>query len=336
MINLVNEFLRLFVARKDCYAVQTSRRYVRVQEPLTKDVLEAHLQGKLTVGTYQLNPKDNTVKNLCFDLDPEKLENPEEVAEKIIRVCFEKPKGEHPRIWKHSLLLEASRYPDPSFHIWVFFLLPFPAKAARWLGYRILELADLNPRLIEVFPKQDFLTKERPYGNLIKLPLGKHQVAKKWSYFLNPETFEPLEPEILTEVSGISFSVAETEKILELASSERKTVQIRFDLPQSFKPLPNEEEEKVVRFLMRYWRPGFRNQLEMTFLGYCIKRGISYDSAYRIIDEITRRTHDEERSQRLRLVDYHYRNRLNIPLKGSSGLLEIIKELIKSGSCKGA
>jgi len=325
-MNLTSEIFRLFINRMDCYAVQTSWGYVRVEAPLTREVLEAHLQGEKTVGAYQLNPADNTVKYLCFDLDPEKLENPKEAAERIIKVCFEKPDGKHPRIWEHSLLLEASRYPDPSYHVWIFFLVPFPAKAARWLGYRILELAELNPAQVEVFPKQDDLSRDRPYGNFVKLPLGFHRIEKKWSRFLDAETFEPLEPDILKEVLGISFSEADTQEILRLAS-QKKAVQVKLDLPEAFKPLQDREEEKAVQFLTRYWKPGYRNQLEISFLGFCIKRGIAYDSAYRIIDEVTRRVHDEERSERLRLVDYHYKNRLNVPLKATSGLREVIKEM---------
>jgi len=327
-MQLIEEFYRLFINREDCYAVQTSRGYVRVKKPLTRSVLEDHLEGRKTIGAYQLNPKDNTVKHLMFDLDPEKISDPRSVAEKIIYTCFEKPNGRSPRVSKHSLLLEASRYPDPSYHIWILFSVPFPAAAARWLGYRILEIAELNPAQIEVFPKQDELTEDRPFGNLVKLPLGFHRVEKKWSKFLDPETFEPLPNEVLMKISGISFSESDTRKILELAS-QKKTVQVKFDLPRNFKPLTNQEEEQAIRFLCKYWKPGYRNQLEISFLGWCIKRGISRDSAFRIIDEVTRRMEDEERSERLRLVDYHYRKRMNIPLKGSSGLFEVIKEIMR-------
>lgn len=154
-----NEIFRLFINRSDCYAIQTNQGYIRVDDPLTPKVVNAHLRGEKTIGAYQLNPADNTVKYLCFDLDPEKLGDPKDASERIIKVCTEKPDGEHPRVWEHSLLLEASRYPDPSYHIWIFFLVPFPAKAARWLGYRILELAELNPSQIEVFSEAKLLNK---------------------------------------------------------------------------------------------------------------------------------------------------------------------------------
>jgi len=107
-MNLASEILRFFISRTDCYAVQTSRGYVRVEEPLTREVIEA-LRGEKTVGAYQINHIDNTVKYLCFDLDPEHLEDPREVTGKIIKVCLEEKDG-RPRIWKHSLLLERARW----------------------------------------------------------------------------------------------------------------------------------------------------------------------------------------------------------------------------------
>jgi len=326
-LGLIGDFRRLFVNRDDCYAVQLeSGGYRRVQKPLTDDILEMHLKGEITIGSYQLD-KENKVKYLCFDLDPEHLEDPKETAKRIIDVCLEKPDGKHPRVWRKAILLEASRYPDPSYHIWVFFEPELPAKAARWLGYRILELANLNPKQIEVFPKQDELTEEKPFGNFVKLPLGFHRVEQKWSRFLAPEDFKPVDAD-LSQVWGISFTEEDTKKIL---SFKRKSVvQIRLDLPSCFEALPAEEEEKVVRFLVKYWKPGYRNQLEISFLGLCIKRGVSYDSARRIIDQVTKRTCDEERSERLKLVDYHYQKRLDVPLKAVSGLREIIEEMTRN------
>lgn len=325
MIETVNALRKLFVNRDDCYAVQLeSGSYTRVDKPLTDDVLEKHLQGKITVGSYQLT-KENMVTYLCFDLDPEHLDDPKVVAEKIIEVCLEKLDNEQPRIWPKSILLEASRYPDPSFHIWIIFWLPVPAKATRWLGLRILELANLNPKQIEVFPKQDELTEAAPYGNFVKLPLGFHRVEKKWSRLLNPETFEPLPLEHLLSVEGISFSEADLNKVM--GFEDKRHVQTALALPRKFKALSSREEEKTVNWLIKYWKLGFRNQLEMSFLGLCLKRGVNQDSAKRIIEAVADATGDDEKPARLALVDYHYRNRLKIPLKGKSGLRELLGAL---------
>ncbi len=193
--NRSRQLSSLFVNREDCYCIQLKHGYTRVEQPLTADVLLQHLKGEVTVGSYQLD-MDSRVKWLCFDLDPEQLEDAKTTAQKILAVLLEKEVdsegNETPRVWPNCIVLEASRYPDPSYHIWVLFLLPVRAKVARWLGLRILEMANLNPKNIEVFPKQEELTADRPFGNFVKLPFGKHQTARKWSRMLDFDTFQPL------------------------------------------------------------------------------------------------------------------------------------------------
>lgn len=321
----------LFVARDDCYCMQLKQGYTKLEAPLTDHVLLDHLQGKITIGSYQLSRED-LVKWLCFDLDPEKLSDAREAAQKLLDAMFEE-EVEHdgvkrPRIWPKAVLLESSRYPDPSYHIWIFFWLPAPAKVAQWLGYRIIEFASLNPKQIEVFPKQTELTEERQYGNFVKLPLGKHQATNKWSRLLDPATFEPLPNEILNQVGGISFSEADLAKIMSF--EKKKHVQITLALPKDYKPLKSKQEERIARFLAKYWRCGFRNRLEMAFLGWAVKRGIAYQSARCIVQRVVGLTCDEEAVARLQLVDYHYKNRLNMAshLLGVSGLKEVVMEAL--------
>jgi len=301
---------------------------LKVEQSLTTKVIHNHWQGKITIGVYQLD-NDNMVKWLCFDLDPGTLENPKETAQTIIQECVLHPDPKTPRFYEKAVLLEASRYPDLSFHIWVFFeSLLVSAKVARWLGLKILEHANINPKQVEVFPKQTELTKDRPYGNLVKLPLGLHRKAKKWSRFLNLQSFEPLPTSCVFNAQGVSF--LESELAMICSFEDKKHVQIKFQLPKNYKPLKNKEEEKIVKFLAKYWKPGNRNKLEMAFLGYCLKKGVSFESAHRIIDQVIITTGDEERGQRLQLVKYHYKNRLNITpqLLGISGLKQIVKEAL--------
>jgi len=319
-VDLAGNFQRIFINRTDVYAVQLdSGGYVKVRQPLTAEVLRCHLAGETTIGAYQLN-QEGKVKWLCFDIDPEHVKTARETAEKILESCLG-------RFHEKAVLLEASRYPDPSYHIWVFFDPEFPAKGARWIGYRVLELSGLSPREVEVFPKQVELTEELPYGNLIKLPLGLHKVAKRWSRFLDFYSFEPLPNEVIRDVLGIGFSDRDTEGIMSFR--EKRGGQTRFEMPKNLKSLPSQDEERAVQFLCKYWKRGYRNQLELSFLGWCIKKGISHESAYRIIREVTERTGDEERQDRLSLVDYHYQKRLDVPLKGRSGLRELIEEMAK-------
>ena len=326
--NTIRQLSGLFVNREDCYCIQLKQGYTRVEQPLTDDVLLQHLKGEVTVGSYQLD-KDSRVKWLCFDLDPEQLEDAKATAQKILAVLLETEQdsegNETPRVRPNCVILEASRYPDPSYHIWLLFLIPVKAKVARWLGLRVLEIAALSPKTVEVFPKQEEITADRPFGNFVKLPFGFHQVERKWSRLLDFDTFEPMPLDKLEDKHGLSFSEEETAKLEGMET--KRNVQVTFELPKAFKPLSDMEEEKAVQFLCKYWREGARNRLEMCFLGLCIKKGVSLESAKRIIREVCNRTNDVEKQARLELVGYHYKNRLHGPLKGSSGIREIVREM---------
>ncbi|MBX5321369.1 MAG: hypothetical protein QHH12_04910 [Candidatus Bathyarchaeota archaeon] len=209
--DIADVFLRLFVNRMDTYAVQKADgSYVRVPQPLTKEVVQRHFIGEITVGAYMINPQDQTTKTLCFDVDPEHVGKPEEVTANILKAC----NGRFP---EKAVLLEASRYPDPSFHIWVFFEPPIPAKAARFLGRKILEHAGVA---VELFPKQDEVAPGE-FGNLVKLPLGLHRAAGKYSCFLNSATFKPLNPRCLFDVEGCSLPEKDIQRAMELADQQQ-------------------------------------------------------------------------------------------------------------------
>jgi hypothetical protein len=201
----------LFVARTDTYAVQKKdKSYLRIEKPLTVDLVKEHLNGKITVGIYNLD-KENKVKWLCFDIDPQNIENPPEISMKLHRKCTE-------LFHAKSVSLEASRYNDPSFHVWVFFEPEIPAYAARFLGEKVLEKCG-SPN-VELFPKQDKIA-EDGVGNLMKIPLGLHQQSQKWSCFLNPQTFEPLPSNSLFEIHGCSLPERDIEEIRRMMEREK-------------------------------------------------------------------------------------------------------------------
>jgi len=217
---VVEALERLCVARVMPHACQLKDgSYTRVDQPITHELLEWHLQGLITVGSYQIMPNDNTVKNLIFDIDEDKVEDQKQTAQTILRECFEKTSLDKPRFYPNTVMLEASRWPDPSFHVHIFFE-PLPAKAARWLGNKILEHAGISPKLVEVFPKQNEV-KPNGYGNFVKLPLGLHQVYGKWSKILDHKTFGPLPNAAILEMNGGSFPEKDVQKILELAEKDR-------------------------------------------------------------------------------------------------------------------
>lgn len=230
--NFVNDkildvYERLFVCRRDTYATQQEDgTYRRVDGWLTKTILKDDLAGEVTVGAYQTRQKDNRLKWIVFDIDPQHTENPEADLRDIYRACLEKD-----RVPMKAILLEASRHPDPSYHVWVFFEPEFSTPAARWLAKTILEKAGV---VCEVFPKQSEV-KEGEFGNLVKLPLGFHREEKKWSCFLDPETLEPLKPEAITKIEGLTFSEKETKRMLELAEAPRRDVQTKLKSERGYR-----------------------------------------------------------------------------------------------------
>lgn len=206
-------FLKSFIVnRDDTYTVQgRDGIHTRIPEPLTEQILLRHVAGKITVGAYQLN-KANNVKWFVFDLDPGQVPHPKETAKMLIKACLEKK-----RFPQNAVRLEASRYPDPSYHIWVFFFMPVPAKAAKWLGTKILTLENINQKEVELFPKQTKIG-ENGFGNCVKLPFGFHQEKRKWSRFLDPQTFQPLAEETMLDITPCVIEENTLKRIMRLTT----------------------------------------------------------------------------------------------------------------------
>jgi hypothetical protein len=187
-VNKASEFMKLFVNRRDVYAVQVKVDekciYVPKYETLTELEVQQHLEGKVTLGVYALNV-DNTVKWLCFDIDSAHVKNSEEACTVIAERCIQK-------FGSSAVRIEQSGTPR-NFHIWVFFEEPVQAVYARALGRQVLNgLAS-----VELFPKQTALT-GKLLGNLVKLPLGLHKKSGKWSV-MSLEDIKPCRVD-LTEI----------------------------------------------------------------------------------------------------------------------------------------
>jgi hypothetical protein len=172
----------------------------------------------------------------------------------------------------------------------------------------------------------------RSDGNVVIAPPSKHPSGGYYE-FVNKDVKQFIE---VTDLVGAVWKKAEElgVKTPTHLFKGRSDFQLKFELPKNFKPLSNREEEKVVEFLCRHWKPGNRNQLEMYFLGFALKKGVAYESAWRIIEEVCKRTNDEERQSRLALVDYHYRSRPNATLKGKAGIRELLG-VLKNGNQQG-
>ncbi len=180
--HLASVMMRLFPTRTDAYAVQHGTgAYEKVLAPLTSSDMMAHLKGEVSIGVYQLDPRNSHVKWLCFDLDtndPAALEHLCSLVETAL------VPSEH----RTSLILEQSG--RKGYHVWLFFATPQPAASVRyWVAQSGLpghwkDVSRDQQWPLEFFPKQDFID-AGGFGNLVKLPLGVHAVSGVKSVILD-------------------------------------------------------------------------------------------------------------------------------------------------------
>lgn len=183
--DIINLFRQRFIQREDCYPLQIARNggsYTVIREPLTDAIIAGHLQGSKTIGLY--SSPDSTTKWLCIDIDTLDQAELRKVKKRVSQLGI-------------PFLTEFSG--KKGYHIWIFFNKPYPNRIARTLGQEI------GPSH-EIFPKQDHIEPSK-LGNLVKAPLGTHQVTNNWCYFLDgnlkPETNQYA---VLAEVTKIDPS----------------------------------------------------------------------------------------------------------------------------------
>lgn len=177
-------YLDTFVHRPDLYARQTSKgSYFIVRNPVSEDVIRAHLEGASTAGFYALK-LDNTTRWVVLDADQD--EGRERLQED----------------WKQltargiSAQLELSRRGG---HLWVL-LEPMAAHVARRVIFGALP--DLGPT--EVFPKQDRLETRARVGSLMRGPLGIHRLTGQRYPFVDPISLKPVCTSIVATIDHLA------------------------------------------------------------------------------------------------------------------------------------
>jgi len=151
--------------------------------PLTDEVIQDHLEGRHTIGTYPLLP-DETCHFLAADFDKQSWM---EDATAFLETC---------RQMEIPAAIERSRSGNGA-HVWIFFAEAVPCSTARKLGcYLLTETMSRRHQLgmdsyDRLFPNQDTLPKGG-FGNLIALPLQNGPADKENTLFLD-DTLKPHE-----------------------------------------------------------------------------------------------------------------------------------------------
>ena len=184
---VVEDYQRLFVNRR-AYTMQsmrphseTGRHYyfrptkegTEVPPMLTEETIRQHLEGKITVGLYAINPSTQRCKWVAIDADYKNA------MEDLLKLQY------HLIQDRVEPALEMSKRGG---HLWVFLATPLLARECR------IYIHDLALRLgvpikgsgladgIEVFPKHDAIGAGE-FGNAIRGPLGIHRGANRRFWF---------------------------------------------------------------------------------------------------------------------------------------------------------
>lgn len=158
----VYDIVRLFINRDDKYSLQnpTNGTFPDKNKTLTLNILESSLEGEITIGTRPINPNNNTIKWIAWDIDKDHNDNPKSVVNAMVQNLKE---------W-YGLngYIELSGSID-SYHVWVF-LFPTDNNVA----YRLDQ--DFRGRLrsigIGVNPKSIERGVQLGDGGMFKLPFN--------------------------------------------------------------------------------------------------------------------------------------------------------------------
>lgn len=230
----------LFISRLDTYCLQgRDGGYRRLAKPLSDDVVRQHLEGRLTLGCYQVDNKTNLVKYVCWDFDS--------MDKKGVLKLYSHLKNKG-----LEGFIEFSG--NKGYHLWLF-CEPVDAGAAKAFGEAVKQEAGVE---CEVFPKQGHVS-EGEYGNFVKLPFGVHQKTGKRCCFLD-EDFTPLPNQVaLRYLEGIKKAVIKAP-----ARSRRKR-----------KVKPPREAPKCIARLLQGVRQGERDEAAFALARYYYHKGLA-------------------------------------------------------------
>ena len=166
----------LFMGLRNVYGTYDTKtgKVRQVKEPVTEEVIRAHLTGRRSYGVYLLVGEKTGA--LAVDFDQNDLSLP------IAYVAGA-------RRYDISAYIETSK--SKGYHVWIFFEQGgVVAHKARLVAAKIL--ADMGKPQTEVFPKQDVLANGISYGNFINAPLFGRLVPKGRTVFVDPA--DPTKP----------------------------------------------------------------------------------------------------------------------------------------------
>src|ERR1700756_2949035 len=228
---LVKTYIDLFVNRR-AYTLQSMRPnpesarhyYYRPKERgsgapllLNEETVRDHLEGKITIGLYAINPVNQRCKWVAIDADYASA------MDDLIKLQYQLTED------RVESALEMSKRGG---HLWIFLAVPLLARKCRVYIYDLAQKLGVPVKGsglaegIEIFPKHDEI-REDAFGNAIRGPLGIHRGASRRFWFYGADyTLEAqiaylnrlrklTEEELQAFIAGKEMSVSVSERRLE-------------------------------------------------------------------------------------------------------------------------
>ena len=184
---LVQKYIDLFVNRR-AYTLQSTRAhpesgrhyYYRPKDRasdapllLNEKTISGHLEGRITIGLYAINPTNQRCKWVAIDADYANA------MDDLIKLQYQLTQE------RVESALEMSKRGG---HLWIFMAVPLLARKCRIYIYDLAQRLGVPVKRsglaegIEVFPKHDEI-QQGAFGNALRGPLGIHRGAKRRYWF---------------------------------------------------------------------------------------------------------------------------------------------------------
>lgn len=190
------KLLQVFVGREDLFSKETlgygGKRQMELQAiPLSEQWILNHLKGDVTIGTYIQRP-NSTVKYMVVDVDISKkvmlqVQRDSNVFQTYLEQVWHYAE-ELKKILKNLGICSYIEYSGcRGYHVWTFFMEWIPVRYVNMLSDIIeskIKTIGQEEICVEFFPNKTRVKADK-FGQVIKLPYGRHIRTGEQSYFLD-------------------------------------------------------------------------------------------------------------------------------------------------------
>jgi ribosomal protein L37AE/L43A len=158
-------------------------------------------------------------------------------------------------------------------------------------------------------------------NHLITIPPSKHVDGVEYEWINEPRFYsEDLGIKELDKET-LAWLINELQKFAPKPTIEIKT----FEEKRSEKLSEGEFINRVVNLIIPYYVVGFRDFIVFSLSGALMKEGISKDITLKIVETIANKTNDEERNQRIAVVEWLYEKNIKAKILKDEQYLRFLK-----------